>query len=208
MTIYQQQIEDSFNAVVDALLQQLQDQEHLTIGLIAEDSHFVRFNRGRVRQNGLVKDGNLKLTLLRDQRELALSLPFTGEREIDLPLAIDYLQQLQQEVNQVPPNPYAVMPLDGESSYAVYRGELLPSDRVAEQILSPIQGLDFVGFYAGGMVIRATANSKGQKHWFATETFLIDYSLYQGEQAVKGIYSDRTWHQSTYQQKSLGIVLA
>lgn len=201
MTIYQQQIEDSFNAVVDALLQQLQDQEHLTIGLIAEDSHFVRFNRGRVRQNGLVKDGNLKLTLLRDQRELALSLPFTGEREIDLPLAIDYLQQLQQEVNQVPPNPYAVMPLDGESSYAVYSGELLPPDRVAEQILSPIQGLDFVGFYAGGMVIRATANSKGQKHWFATETFLIDYSLYQGEQAVKGIYSDRTWHQSTYQQK-------
>jgi predicted Zn-dependent protease len=58
-----------------------------------------------------------------------------------------------------------------------------------------------VGFYGGGRIIRASANSKGLEHWFETENFFIDYSIYQGERAVKGIYSDRVWDGAVYGAK-------
>lgn len=189
--------EDLFYLVLDNALPLLRPQEHLTIELVAETSHFVRFNRGLLRQNGLVEDGNLKLTLTKDQRELEVSCPFTA----DIAYMMGCLQEIQMDIDQVPPNPYRVLPQAGQSSRSVYPGELLPPDRVIEEILAPVQGLDFVGFYGGGTIIRASANSEGQRHWFETESFWVDYSIYQGEQAVKGIYSDRVWDREVYGAK-------
>ena len=38
-----------------------------------------------------------------------------------------------------------------------------------------------------------TATLGGQRHWFATETFFLDYSLYNGQQAAKGVYAGAHW---------------
>jgi predicted Zn-dependent protease len=60
-------------------------------------------------------------------------------------------------------------------------------------------GLDAVGLYAGGRCVRAYADSAGQRHWFATETFTLDYSLFtESGQAVKGTYAGRTWDDAAY----------
>jgi predicted Zn-dependent protease len=54
-------------------------------------------------------------------------------------------------------------------------------------------GCDLAGLYAGGVVIRANQNSKGQRHWFATESFFLDYSFYNGSKAAKGSYASTHW---------------
>ncbi|MEO8859382.1 MAG: metallopeptidase TldD-related protein, partial [Burkholderiaceae bacterium] len=74
-----------------------------------------------------------------------------------------------------------------------FRGALLRAPDVVPAVVAPAQGSDLAGLYAGGAIIRGNRNSKGQSHWFATETFVLDYSLYNGSQAAKGCYAGAEW---------------
>ncbi|AFY69581.1 Zn-dependent protease [Thalassoporum mexicanum PCC 7367] len=200
------QLEASFNQVVDALLNQLQAPEQITISLQCERSQFTRFNRARVRQTGLVDDGTLSVNLICDHREAYAEFVFTGESAIDVAIALQNLDYLRQEVAQLPENPYTVAPSGEASSRAVYVGNLLEPATAIEAILAPIQQIDYVGLYSAGVVIRASANSSGQRHWFATDSFIVDYSMFasvssssgQSDRAIKGSYAGRDWQQSQY----------
>ena len=58
------------------------------------------------------------------------------------------------------------------------------------------EGIDFVGIFANGKMYRGNANSLGQKHWFETNTFSLDYSLVTPKhQMVKGTFSGSDWNQ-------------
>jgi predicted Zn-dependent protease len=200
-------IEAGFNKLADYLVGCLHRDEHLTISLNCERSQFTRFNHAKVRQTGLVADGMASLSLICDQREANAAFPFTGDWTVDSTRALDNLDYLRQEVAQLPENPYVVLPENRGSSREVYTGDLLSAEQLVDEILEPAQGVDFIGFYAGGAIARASANSAGQKHWFATETFSIDYSMFtevelagdrSADRAVKGGYAGRHWEQSAY----------
>ncbi len=193
-------LETSFNQLADDLISWLQNDEYLTIGLNSERSCFTRFNHAKVRQTGLVADGTIALSLIWNQRKAVADFPFTGDKVIDRATALENLNYLRQEVAQIPEDLYIVLPDNQGSSREVYTGELLPPEQVAEAILGSLQDTDFVGFYAGGIIIRANANSAGQKHWFATESFSIDYSMFTDtDKAVKGGYAGKHWNQSNYE---------
>lgn len=193
-------LEIGFNQLSARAIDKLHDGEHLTISLNSERSQFTRFNRARVRQSGLVADGTVSLNLIYNQRESATAFPFTGNLELDVATALENLDYLRQEVSQLPENPYAVLPENKGSSREVYKGDLLAPEQAVEAIVGLLQDVDFAGFYAAGAIVRANANSAGQKHWFATETFSIDYSMFtDSDKAVKGGYAGRHWHQSEYE---------
>jgi predicted Zn-dependent protease len=200
-------IEAGFNKLADYLVGCLHRDEHLNLSLNCERSQFTRFNHAKVRQTGLVADGSASLNLICDRREANATFPFTGDWTVDSTRALDNLDYLRQEVAQLPENPYVVLPENQGSSREVYTGNLLLAEQVVDAILQPAQGVDFIGFYAGGAIARASANSAGQKHWFATETFSIDYSMFtevevegdrSADRAVKGGYAGRNWDQSAY----------
>lgn len=204
-------IESGFNKLADYLVSSLNKDEHLTISLNSERSQFTRFNHAKVRQTGVVADGTMSLNLICNQREANAAFPFTGDWTVDSTRALDNLSYLRQEVAQIPENPYAVLPENKGSSREVYEGELLPAEQAIAALLEPTQGVDFIGFYAAGAIARANANSAGQKHWFATETFSIDYSMFTSveladnsagdrtaDRAVKGGYAGRHWEQAAY----------
>ncbi len=66
-------------------------------------------------------------------------------------------------------------------------------------MLELVHELDFTGFYAGGVVIKGYGDSRGQKHWFATDTFTLDYSIFNRyNQAVKGTFAGNDWDESAY----------
>lgn len=193
--------EQTFHRLSDALQAACQAQEHFTLSLVAEDSQFTRFNRARVRQSGQVVDGMIKLTWIAQQRTCYRDLPFTGSWDQDWARLQPALASLRQEIAQLPEDPFIVLPRPAQSrtSRAVYRGELLPAEQAIAQLLGPVQGLDFVGIYGAGLSVRAQADSAGQRHWFATETFTLDYSLFDHRnQAVKGTFADRVWDQDAY----------
>lgn len=195
-------IETTFNRLIEALSAQPQSGEHWKLSLIGEQSQFTRFNQAKVRQTGSVQDGQLSLTLMQDQRTAFQEFPVTGNWETDWQQTQTALAELRQEITQLPEDPYLVMPAGEACSREVYRGDLLPADAVVAAILPAVQGLDFTGFYAGGSLVRAYADSAGQRHWFSTESYTLDYSLFTADgQAVQATFAGSHWDQAAYLEK-------
>lgn len=194
--------ERSFNKLCDLLLNTLTTDEHLSIELSGEQSHFMRLNNAKVRQSGTVLDGEVSLRLSHDQRTAIASLSFTGDLEVDSILALDALQELRQELPQLPIDPYLVLPQNYGSSREIYAGQLLAPDEAPQAILPMVQDVDFTGIYAAGTIVRANGNSAGQRHWFATETFCLDYSMIApSEKAVKATLAGQSWIPMQFQSQ-------
>lgn len=198
----QHSFESAFDQLVATLLNTLLPEEHLTLQFSGEESQFIRFNGARVRQTGLIGDGRLSLTLMADQRTAYRQIPFVGDLAIDLPHAQSALAELRQEVPQLPVDPYLVLPEAGETSRAIHTGRLLPPTEVVDTVLPEVKALDFTGIYAGGTLLRGYADSAGRKHWFATDSFSLDYSIFtDAGQAVKGNFAGSQWNQDAYLEK-------
>ncbi len=202
--------EESFNQVCDRLFSQLQSEQYLIVQLKAENSHFIRCNNAKVRQTGIVIDAQVSLKFIANQRTNSANFPLTGNVESDVEMALENLDYLQNEINSLPEDPYIVLPENQGASHEVFTGELLAPELAVVEILKPTQDLDFTGLYAGGAIIRANYNCLGQKHWFATDSFFVDYSLINAEnKAIKGTFSSKEWdakayeHQITYNHQQL-----
>ncbi|MEB3233502.1 MAG: TldD/PmbA family protein [Leptolyngbyaceae bacterium] len=196
------EIEASFQQGVAYLNDHLWEGEHFTLELTAEQSQFTRLNHAKVRQTGIVADGNLDLTLMANERRSFRTFPLTGDRALDTSHITEALQSLRNELPQLPPDPYLVLPRGSNTSRDAYAGTLLPSDQIAMELLTPVADLDFTGIYAGGTIIRGYADSAGQLHWFATASFTLDYSIFTADgQAVKGTVAGRNWNPDDYQAK-------
>ncbi|MGF1460452.1 MAG: TldD/PmbA family protein [Leptolyngbyaceae cyanobacterium] len=193
------QWETTFNQLIDALLPQLQPEEAVRVSLIAEASQFTRFNRAQIRQTGSIAKGTLSITLIALECSATESVTFTGDKSVDWPLLWAAISTLREELAGLPADPYLIRPEGTAQSREVYGGELLPITAIAPTLLPAMAGLDAVGLYAGGRSVRAYADSAGQRHWFETETFTLDYSLFTPSgQAVKGIYAGRDWDMAAY----------
>jgi predicted Zn-dependent protease len=199
---YGQLWETSFQSVSESAIDRLLEGQSLTLELSAENSQFTRFNQARVRQTGIVIDATVKLTLMANHRATYRVFPLTGDRDLDIATTLENLQDLQQEITALPEDPFLVFPENHGLTREVYTGELLSPDKAVEEILPPVQDLDFTGMYAAGKVIRANFNSAGGKHWFATESFFLDYSVITtAGKAVKQILADRNWESDRYHQQ-------
>ncbi|MDJ0599870.1 MAG: TldD/PmbA family protein [Crocosphaera sp.] len=192
-------LESSFQKLCHILLNNLKSEEYLTIELNGEQSQFIRFNGAKVRQTGIVKDGSIKLTLIADKRTAFATFSFTGDEETDSQIAVENLNNLRQELPQLPEDPHIVLPKNNGTTKEIYPGNLLPTEKAVNEILTPVSNLDMTGLYTAGSVIRGNGNSEGQFHWFATENFIVDYSLITpSEKAVKGIFSGQNWEHNKY----------
>ncbi|MFN6464664.1 MAG: TldD/PmbA family protein [Nostoc sp. DedVER02] len=192
-------LEVSFNRLVETLLIKKAENEQFTVKLSSERSQFTRFNHAKVRQTGCVADGWVELTLMADQRSSIRQFPFTGNWNVDWQLAYSALQELRDELILLPIDPYLVLPSGTNTSREVHSGNLLAEEAVVPNVLELVAELDFTGIYAGGIVIKAYGDSSGQKHWFATDSFTLDYSLFSNSgQAVKGTFAGSDWDKSAY----------
>jgi len=189
-------------------------QTHFTLSLTGEHSQFTRFNHSKVRQTGEVRDGQMHLTLISadsaghapNYRTTTTHLPFVGRFDADWALVQQSLSVLQQELPHLPIDPYVVLPTKGDptQSRAIKKGQLLSADSVADTLLASVQNVDFSGLYAGGTAYRAYADSAGNQHWFETDSFTLDYSLFgqkvadQPPQAAKGTVAGKQWSPKEY----------
>ncbi|WP_448526663.1 TldD/PmbA family protein [Parathermosynechococcus lividus] len=181
----------------------LKPTEALFIEFRGESSQFIRFNRARVRQIGTVAQAMVTLRLQTQQRTASSSFPYTSDS--DLGVAIAQLEALRSETLQLPEDPYLSPPVDTGSIQETYMGCLLPPEAAVEALLTPVHDLDFTGIYSGGTIVRGSFNSAGQDHWFATETFCLDYSLFTtAGKAVKNTYAGTHWDQGVYQAQIEG----
>ncbi|MEM9482741.1 MAG: metallopeptidase TldD-related protein [Cyanobacteria bacterium P01_F01_bin.116] len=194
--------ETVFGQLADELTSVLGASIHFTLTLSGEDSQFTRFNHAQVRQTGQVSDGTLTLTLMQDDRTASAVVPFIGEFAADWPLLKTALDDLQTMVPQLPVDPFVVLPTGTATSRTVHQGGILPADEIASTLLSPVSKLDFTGIYAGGLIFRGYADSAGQRHWFESTSYSLDFSLFDAQnRAVKGTFAGNQWQEETFLAK-------
>jgi predicted Zn-dependent protease len=193
MSTFMGTVRNHFDAVANHVLGQLAEGEAATLNLSAEDTLYVRFNANRVRQNTDVQQMGLSLQLQSQGRTVEQSCTLGGLQEADQALLTDVLNACRAEVQVLDVDPNQVPIVNHGSSSEEFPGDLVAPQNLVPAILESAAGCDLAGLYAGGVVIRANRNSAGQSHWFATESFFLDYSLYDGPKAAKGSYAGARW---------------
>ena len=194
-------MEQLFNQLSEKLLKSLDADEHMKVSIDGENSQFVRFSQSKVRQAGLVDDASLSISLIKDGRTCSGSFTLTGNTKTDEKTANAELSRLRNEVNTLPKDPYVVIPENTGSSREDHNGSLLSQEDAVSALSPSMQGVDLAGIWASGRIFTGNANSAGQKHWFATDTFSLDYSLITpDERMVKGTYAGSQWDQTEYEK--------
>ena len=194
-------MEQLFNQLSEILLKSLDADEHMKVSIDGENSQFVRFSQSKVRQAGLVDDTSLSISLIKDGRTCSGSFTLTGNSETDEKTAYMELERMREEVVSLLKDPFVVLPENSGSSREDHNGSLLSQENAVSALSPAMQGVDLAGIWASGRIFTGNANSAGQKHWFATDTFSLDYSLITpDERMVKGTYAGSQWDQTEYEK--------
>ena len=198
---------ETFYNIGQNLFKDLEKGEDLTIAFSGEETDYFRFNGAKVRQSLNVIQGDFNMTLNSRNKTASLRIGFAdskdkGTYETNLNRLKTALKELRAETSTLPEDPYLV-PTENNGHYEKEHEGYLPSiNQLMENILGANQDIDLVGVYSGGRLLRANLNSKGQKQWFSTINFLVDFSLYDKNQnAVKEQYGGSDWNREAFSQQ-------
>jgi predicted Zn-dependent protease len=190
--------ESYFNMLAMGLRRFVKGNEHFTCSYAAEQSDFVRFNHGKIRQAGHVDQAYLTLRLIDEQmdglRQVALTMTLSGNASEDLAHCQRALGSLRGIVRDVPVDPYFIVETAGFASRNVRVGVLPSGVDMASTVCELGVGHDLVGFLATGPVQRGFASSYGHNNWHEVANFNFEWSLYfEGDKAAKSSYAGFDW---------------
>lgn len=182
--------EDLFNT--------LKNDEDVSLNLHSEESDFIRFNASKVRQNTSVNQHDLSLVYKCNQRQYSCQISLSMNLPQDLAFARTKIEELRRELPKTEANP-KFSPIVNNGTSEVYKKSERPSTQeLIQTIHSTFADSDLAGFWCSGPIRQASANSKGQFHFFENDSFFFDYSLYNGPRAAKGFFSEPNWNPKTF----------
>lgn len=191
-----------FEKLCVALQKNIHSDEDYAFNFSGEISTFMRFNNAKVRQIGTVNQMEVSLTMWKNLRTYSTSIMLSGDLKDDLSCINMLLDLARKQCEILPEDPFQAIATGTETSKSVYNGKLIPEKKIVSTILDPVSDLDFTGLYTQGFVCRGSANSKGAHHWFETNTFVLDFSVWlENGRAVKSCYSGREWDEGAYYDK-------
>lgn len=189
-----EQTKFNFDKISDLIFANLQSGEVTNISLDGENTNFVRFNNNRVRQTTHVEQLILTMQLQKKNKSILYKWPLTGNFEMDRREALLKLGKARAEVENLPLDTHQVPLLNRGESFQNFTGDYPAAEDFIQLITAAAKGSDLAGLLCLGPVISANRNSLGQSHWFSTDSFFMDYSLYDGPKAVKACYSNSKWN--------------
>lgn len=195
--------EELFYKFGDALVSSLSDDESLTVSLSGEKSFFARFNHGKVRQLTNVDQGNIVLCFLKNNREVNYSIPYTDSYNANIENGLMAIEQCREDSSILVESKFISEPKNNGESSETKLGSIPSAEKLIESVLCPLDDADdFIGILTSGISIRGSINSAKQKLWFTTESFYVDFSIYNDKRkAVKGCYAGTAWKDSDYIEK-------
>jgi predicted Zn-dependent protease len=195
-------MQDYFNTLVESIPSMLQAEHEFTAWFEAEVSDFVRFNQGKVRQPGSVTQAYLDLRVVKGKKQNLRRLCLSGQKTDDLALMRHELQQMSDLLPQLEDDPHLLLATQSNSNENSVERRLCDSSEIVDSIVKAVEGVDFVGIYAGGDIFRGFANSFGQRNWFSTANYNLDFSLYYAnDKAVKASLAGFEWKSEAFQRK-------
>jgi predicted Zn-dependent protease len=191
-----------FYEIADYAFGQLAKDEVLILTFEGEESDFVRLNHNQVRQAGAVRSCELGLDLIRGQRHAEYALTLSGEQGADRELVAATVGSLRDRLGHLPEDPHLLYATEVRSTERAGEGTLPERAEALETIQKTGTGKDLVGIYAQGPIYRGFANSLGQRNWFSTKSFHLDWSFYlRDDKAVKSSFAGFEWDPAKLQQK-------
>lgn len=182
-----------FKDIVSIIFKELGKDECLSINLSGEKTHFTRLSQAKIRQTTNLDQAFMSIDFIKNQKKMNLKIPYRGINE-DAILAISKINDIRKWIDAIPDDPYLVEPKNnGESVQESL--ESLPNElEMLLDVLVNAKDYDLAGVFSSGDLVYASTNSLGQFHWFKTRNFYLDYSLYNGNKAVKGLYAGTVWN--------------
>jgi predicted Zn-dependent protease len=188
-----------FEQLADAVCVAAAGIDRVSLSLSAEQSDFIRFNRARVRQATHVEQRYGTVTVVAGARRASSTLTLRGDASEDAQALRAERDLLVAQLPLVPEDPFLLLPERIESTEHEVVGQLPTADQVIDAVVRAAAGTDFVGFHAGGPVIRAFADSRGQRNWHRVDSFLLEWCLYrEGDLAVKAAYPGQRWDERAF----------
>ena len=189
-----------FENITKELFKNIKSNELLIINFDAEESKFVRLNKGKIRQAGSVKQISMTLSLsTKDKRNLKSYVRLNGSYERDISTLIKTLNYLRRELPELPKDPYMMFSTSVHSTEISSEKQSTSDEVILEHILHSATKLDLVGIFSSGSIYTGLANSLGQKNWHEDYSFSFDYSIYnKNNNAIKLNYSSKKWNQVDY----------
>lgn len=183
-----------FEGLADALCSTAGGIHRCMLLLHAEASTFIRFNGAKVRQATGVEQASATLTVVRGQRRVEARLTLSGQPAHDLALLQHERAAAIAALDDVADDPHLLLPDTPARSERIDHGHLPAADELVRRVAEAAAGADFVGFYAGGPMLRAFGDSLGSRHWHQVESFHFDWCLVQSaDKAVKSFYAGTQW---------------
>jgi len=186
-------VRNYFEDVALRLESRLRGAEHFTAVFSGEISDFVRANAGRVRQAGRVQQQSVAIDWIDARRHATCELALCGDLALDGPRLDAAVDALREQVAVVPGDPHLLYATDVRSTEVLRKGRLPEGDALVEALLAggPVgsPAAERVGIGASGAIVRGFANSLGQRNWFFSESFHLDWSLHAESAAVKASYA-------------------
>ena len=114
-------MEKVFNQLGEFLFSLLQAEENLILSFSGENSQFIRFNNATVRQTGLVDDADLSLKFISNSRTCSGSFTVSGIFDVDSARGKSEIIRMRNEAQEIPEDPYLVLPENSGSSHEIKR---------------------------------------------------------------------------------------
>ena len=196
------ELQDAFHRIADDVTALLRGDELHLSSFSAEDSDFVRFNGGSVRQAGSVFQLYLTVDLVSGRRHATGSVALSGDPELDRPRLAALIDSLREKRNALPEDPYLLYSQDEESSQRMAESRLAASDQVLDEVCAASEGRDVVGIYASGAIHAGFASSAGPRHWSTTFSHNLDWSIHSdADRAVKSSYAGFEWESEVLRRR-------
>lgn len=192
-------MQDYFNNLADALIGECGPAETLLLNLSGERSDFTRFTQGQVRQSGSVEQHFLSVELLSGSRHASETFTLTGEAGMDLARGRAAMAGLRQRLGELAEDPYLLVNTEPTDSEQIGANDLPETADAIAAVLDAGRGRDLAGVLAGGCIQAGFANSLGQRNWFASHSFSLDWSFYDhGDKAAKAQYAGFDWSDEAF----------
>ncbi|WGS51190.1 metallopeptidase TldD-related protein [Paraburkholderia sp. D15] len=191
-----------FTALADALDELQREGETTLASFAGEQSDFIRFNAGKVRQTGSVSQGKLTLRLIDGARQAYSTLTVCGDLHQDLDDVRAALSTLRESLRDAADDPHLLFDTSSWTRTTQRAGRLPDPDGLLGTVAQAAEGFDFVGFYAGGTIVRGFASTRGSRGWYEVDSFNFSWSLYDPSgRAIKTSYAGDDWSDAVFARK-------
>ncbi|WP_206957721.1 TldD/PmbA family protein [Trinickia acidisoli] len=191
-----------FGMLADAIEQLREGGEVTLVSFAAENSEFIRFNQGKVRQIGAVSQGRLTLRLIDGARQAYSTMTVGGQAQEDVNEVAQAFATLRTGLRDAPEDPHLLFGQSKWSQSTQRAGRFPEPQALVHTVAECAKGLDFVGFYAGGTIARGFASSIGSRGWYEVDNFNFSWSLYdRSGRAIKSEYAGDAWDDAVFAHK-------